>query len=78
MAQMGAGFTQFTSNLTSVFCFIRKEHLHSLILPDGIQDDVPFLVEEEEHGNGDVICVLAIPSHLEERGCVTAAALVVI
>lgn len=64
--------------VTSVSCFVRKEDLHLLVLPDGIQDNASFFAEQEEHGDLDVVRVLPITCHLEQRGSVTAAPLVVI
>lgn len=48
------------------------------MLPDGIQDNVSFFAEQEEHGDLDVVSVLPVTCHLEQRGSVTAAPLVVI
>lgn len=48
------------------------------MLPDGIQDDAAFFAEQEEHGDLDVVRVLAIACHLEQGGGVAAAPLVVI
>lgn len=64
--------------LTSVSRFVRKEHLHLLVLADGVQDDAAFLAEQEQHGDLDVVCVLPIAGHLEQGGRVATAPLVVI
>lgn len=64
--------------VTSVSRFVRKEHLHLLVLADGVQDDAAFLAEQEQHGDLDVVCVFPVASHLEQGGCVTAAPLIVI
>lgn len=65
-------------DLTSVSGLVAQQHLHLSVLLESLQQDVAFLVEEEEEGQSDVICVAAVAGHLEEGSSVTAATLVVI
>lgn len=67
-----------TERPTSVSGLVAEQHLHLPVLLQRLQKDVALLVEEEEERHGDVVGAAAVPGHLKERGCVAAAALVVI